>query len=376
MSRRVFGAIVALCAVFVALLLTTTATAPSGETLVFSYSSTDAGPGGVLALRRWLSAQGYTTRSVQAQRFAVPPDSDLLFVLGPTEIVPREHAQALREWVSRGGTLIIGSDRSFFDQQLFEVFGASLTDRPPGPMSGEISPALARPPFRDLSTSAARALTLKEPYAVAIGDGPLAVLAVRRIGSGTVWLLSAPDLLVNSNLGAAENAALVLNLLAGARGRGVGFDEYHHGVRLAPDTFGLFTQTWPGRAALVAAALAFLYVAARGRRFGQPLPLAERPARSSLEYVRSFAGLLRRAHATPLVSERLSRRYRRRFARALGLRPTTSTAEIVATLEHVDPVRAREAAELLARLEAPLTENDALALAARGEILALEVERR
>ncbi len=376
-TRRVLLAIVALSAILLALFATATRTAPASESLVFSYSSTDAGRGGVLALRRWLSALGYETKSVQAQRFAVPADVEVLFVLGPTELVPREDARLLREWVARGNTLVIGSDRSLFDETLYEAFGATLEDRSQRPISGEISPALSRPILRDLSTTTGRALSLREPAAVVVGDGARAILAERRIGAGRAWLLSAPDMLVNANLGAAQNDRLVLNLLADARrGAVVGFDEYHHGVHLEPDAFGLFTGTAPGRAALVAGALAFLYVALRGRRLGSPLPLEERPARSSLEYVRSFAGLLRRSHAAPLAAQRLARRYRRRLARSLGLRPTSDAGEVVSALERVDPQRARDAAELFRRLDAPLAENDVLAAVARAESLLEEVDRR
>ncbi len=377
MTRRSLATIVALSALLLVLLLTATRNAPASDSPVFSYASTDGAPGGVLALRRWLSALGYETKSVQAQRFAVPVDVAVLFVLGPTEFVPREDARELREWVSRGNTLVIGSDRSLVDEALYEVFGATLEERAPRPISGEISPALARPVLRDLSTSTSRALALRQPAAVVIGDGARTILAERQVGTGTVWLLSAPDMLVNANLGAAQNDRLVLNLLADARrGSVVGFDEYHHGVHLEPDAFGLFTGTAPGRAALLAGALVFLYAALRGRRFGAPLPLEERPARSSLDYIRSFAGLLRRSHAAPLAGERLARHYRRRLARSLGLRPTSDTAEVVSALERVDAQRAHGVAELFRRLDAPLAENDVLAAAARAESLLEEIDRR
>jgi hypothetical protein len=368
MSRRVGVLIVALTLLLAVLLFGATGTAPVSEDLVFTYSSTDAGAGGTLALRRWLAALGYETKGIQGQRFAVPAGVDALFVLGPSEFVSEEDAQTLHEWVARGGTAILGSDRTLVDEALYEAFGVALEDRAPRPISGEISPALARPVLRDLSTSTSRALRLVEPAAVLVGDGARAIVAERRIGTGRVVLISAPDMLVNANLGSAQNDRLVLNLIAAIPPGGIiGFDEYHHGVRTPPDLYGLFTGTAPGRAALLAGALVFLYVALRGRRFGASLPIEERPARSSLEYIRSFAGLLRRSRATQLAAERLARRYRRRLARTLGLRATSDAEEIVAAIARFDAAKAREFSELFRRLAAPQRDSELLVVAANAE---------
>lgn len=377
MNRRVAAIIAALGLVLGVLLLVTARTTRGQGDLVFSYSSTDSGPGGVLALRRWLSSLGLETRSVQGQRFAVPEDVDLLFVLGPLELVRREDAELLRAWVGRGGTLVVASDRSLFDEPLFEAFGATVEDRGSAKIGGEISPALRRPVLKDLSTSTGRSLALREPYAVLVGDGERAIVATRRVGDGTVILSSAPDMFANGNLGAAQNDRLVLNVVGGLRrGAVVGFDEFHHGAHLEPDLFGLFFQTGPGRALLFAGAAAFLYLALRGRRFGSPVPIEERPARSSLDYVRSFAGLLRRSGADALAGERLARLYRRRLARALGLRPSSGREEVLAALARSDPRAADGAGVLLRALERGLRDNDLLAAVARAEALLEEVERR
>ena len=49
----------------------------------------------------------------------------------------------------------------------------------------------------------------------------------------------------------------------------------------------------------------FAYVALTGRRLGPPMPLDPRPPRSSLEYVRGFAGLVRRSGRQEIVRDRL-----------------------------------------------------------------------
>ncbi len=99
MTRRTALVIAGLAAVLLVLMLSTTGTAPRGSALFYSYSSTDPGPGGAMLLRRWLAALGYQTSSVQGERFAIPSDLDVLFVLGPTELVRRQEAERLRDWV-------------------------------------------------------------------------------------------------------------------------------------------------------------------------------------------------------------------------------------------------------------------------------------
>lgn len=376
MSRRVLAFVVVLAVALFALLVVTWRPPSDQNALVFSYSSTDAGPGGTLALRRWVASLGYTTSTLQGSRFSVPSNVRVAFVIGPLEAVQPGDAETLAEWVSRGGTAIVASDRSVIDEALFTTFGVELTSRPPGAVGGEISPALARPPFRDLRTSTARALRLAEPAAVLVGDGDRALVVEKRVGRGRVILSSAPDMLANVNLGAAQNGSLVLNFLADApAGSVVAFDEYHHGAHVEPDAMALFTETAPGHAFLFIGAAVFLYVALRGRRFGASLPLEERPARSSLDYIRSFAGLLRRSGARALAGERLARLYRRRFARAAGIRVTSDTPDVLAALRHADPREAAAVEEVLTRLEGPVNDNDLLVTVERAEAIAGEVER-
>jgi hypothetical protein len=375
-SRRAIAFIgVATLALF-AIVLVSVRPARSESDVIPSYSSTDAGPGGILALRRWLAGLGYGTESIQGSRFDVPADAGVVFVVGPLELWSDEEAQRLRDWVGRGGVAIVASDRGLFDSALFQRFGVELMDRPSTGIGGEISPLLDVPPFRDLSTGTARALRLSAPAAVLVGDGPRAIVVASDVGNGRVFLSSAPDMLANKNIAAAQNDRLVLNMLAGTKpGSVVAFDEFHHGAHVEPDLFALFTDTAPGRAFLFAGAMTFLYIVLRGRRFGAPLPIEERPARSSVDYVRSFAGLLRRNDARELAGERLARGYRRRIARVAGIRATASDADVVAAIARGDPSRAAVTGEVLARLERPLSDNDLLATAERAQQLVAEMER-
>jgi hypothetical protein len=118
-----------------------------------------------------------------------------------------------------------------------------------------------------------------------------------------------------------------------AQGGTVAFDEYHHGFHPSADVLVLMQSTWPGRALVFAVAAGFLYLVLSGRRLGPPVPLDPRPARSSLEYIRGFAGLVRRSGRGEIARRRLRRDLRGGLARALGL----------ATLAAADRGRAAEA---------------------------------
>jgi hypothetical protein len=363
--------IAAVIAVQLVVLFLVTAPAADQGSLIPSYASTDASPGGTLALRRWLADLGFQTRSLQGARFEVPSDTDVLFTFGPLEPWRQDEARRLREWVERGGRAIVASDRSFFDDELFAAFGAGLVARPAGSIQAGISPVLSRPAFRDLSSGTVRALRLDEPAAVLVADRDAPLIVERRIGTGVVYLSSASDLFLNGNLATAENYRFALNLLAGVRrGATIDFDEFHHGMHTEPTLDSLFTDTAPGRAALFAALMAFLYIVLRGRRFGAAVPLDVRPQRSSLDYVRSFAGLLRRSGARELAGERLARLYRRQLARAIGARPLASDEDVVAALGRSSPARATSAREVLAQLEHPASDAALLASAERAAQLA------
>jgi len=73
------------------------------------------------------------------------------------------------------------------------------------------------------------------------------------------------------------------------------------------------------------------------------VPLDPRPARSSLEYIRGFAGLVRRSGRGEIARRRLRHDLRSGLARALGLDPAMPFDRVLATLAAADRERAAEA---------------------------------
>jgi len=94
----------------------------------------------------------------------------------------------------------------------------------------------------------------------------------------------------------------------------------------------------------------FAFVALTGRRLGPPLPLDPRPPRSSLEYVRGFAGLVRRSGRQEIVRDGVRRELHHGLARSAGLDPATSFDRVLDQVRVSSPTRAAEAAALDARL--------------------------
>src|SRR5207245_9893855 len=93
------------------------------------------------------------------------------------------------------------------------------------------------------------------------------------------------------------------------------------GIHPTTDLLVLLTRTWPGRALVFVGVAFFLYLIASSRRLGSSIPLDPRPPRSSLEYIRGFAGLVRRSGHGDIARRRFRRELHSALARELGLAP-------------------------------------------------------
>lgn len=306
----------------------------------------DDGAGGAAALRRYLEAMGANTTTLQGERFA--PDvstASVLFILGATETITPTDAESVKKFVSAGGTVVVATDLGLLERPLLDAFGLSVTGLAlPGthPLSSAV---FADPPARALAVDRAGSLSLG-PRALALAsDGRTTIVAAVREGRGTFYMVASLGPFLAAGLGQADNARVALAFAhdAVAQGGTVAFDEYHHGFHPSADVLVLMQSTWPGRALVFAVAAGFLYLVLSGRRLGPPVPLDPRPARSSLEYIRGFAGLVRRSGRGEIARRRLRRDLRGGLARALGLDPGMEFERVLATLAAADRGRAAEA---------------------------------
>jgi hypothetical protein len=197
---------------------------------------------------------------------------------------------------------------------------------------------------------------------------------MRTEGRGTLIVVGTVAPFLTSNLAISDNARFAVGLASAAvaSGGSVAFDEYHHGVHPATTMLAVVERTWPGRALLLVMVVAFLYVALTGRRLGPPQPLDPRPPRSSLEYVRGFAGLVRRAGKQEIVRDRLRRELHAGLARGAGLDPATELSRVIDRVRETSAARADEAAALDAQLRHRLRERDLVRTVARVATLLRE----
>ncbi len=306
----------------------------------------DDGAGGAAALRRYLESMGATTTTIQGERFGLDASAaSVLFILGATEAITPTDAENVKKFVSAGGTAVVATDLGLLERPLLDAFGVSITGLALPGTHPLTSAVFADPPARALAVDRAGSLSIG-PRALALAsDGRTTIAAAVREGRGTFYIVASLWPFTAAGLAQAENARVALAFAhdAVAQGGTVAFDEYHHGFHPSADVLVLMQTTWPGRALVFAVGAGFLYLVLSGRRLGPPVPLDPRPARSSLEYIRGFAGLVRRSGRGEIARRRLRRDLRGGLARALGLDPGMAFDRILATLAAADRGRAAEA---------------------------------
>ncbi len=338
----VVALVLAIATVVFAFATVGTAPATAGRT----GSVYDEGAGGAAALRRYLGAMGANTTTLQGERFA--PDistASVLFILGATEAITPSDAENVRKFVVAGGTAVVATDLGLLERPLLDAFGLSITGLARPGTHALSSAVFSDPPAVSLAVDRAGSLSLS-PRALALAsDGRTTIAAAVREGRGTFYVVASLGPFLAAGLGEADNARVALAFAhdAVAQGGTVAFDEYHHGFHPSADVLVLMQTTWPGRALVFACVAGLLYLVLSGRRLGPAVPLDSRPARSSLEYIRGFAGLVRRSGRGEIARRRLRRDLRGGLARALGLDPGMDFERVLATLAAADRQRAAEA---------------------------------
>src|SRR5437870_6396591 len=324
---------------FIAALAASALTADTSGGVSRSASVYDAGPGGTAALRKYLEAMGAFTMTVQGDTFAADPSQiGVLFMLGPSEQFTQFDALAVRRFVTAGGTAVLASDTGLLESALLDTFDVHVA-APIGPGRYPIGGVtFADPPAHAIAIDRGITLSLGEgrvPLAAASGQ---AIVALAREGTGSLIVVGSVGPFLKAELGEADNGRFALGLAASAiaRGRPVAFAAYHHGVHPSTDVLVLLTRTWPCPAMPVAGIAFLVHLLATGRRLGPAIPLDARPPRSSLEYIRGFAGLVRRSGHGEIARRRFQRELRRALARELALDPETPIGDLVAEIATAD----------------------------------------
>lgn len=334
------------------------ADAPDGRATTHS-----SAPEGVLALLRWTQAIGYDARRLEYTAFALDADTAALFIINPSLPINRTAAGEVLAWVANGGTLILIDDQS----RIFGGGNAILTalDLEVVPHAGEpatieratvLQPVLTTPPVQEVVVQTDRILTFeRSDVARLLGTADSTVLVGIKHGAGYIYVTSASFPFTNQGLRAAQNAALVLNLLRSVPAGGrILFDEYHHGFFTPPSLRSVILGNAWGWALIYTLALLAAYIILTGRRFGRPIPLREEVARrSSAEYVESMADLFQRGGQQSFMLRHYYQSIKRRLARPYSINPRLDDPAFVAELARHRDIDADALLALLARLQQP-----------------------
>lgn len=357
----------ALAIVTIVVLIATTTGPSTGASRTGSVY--DDGPGGASALRRYLEAMGASTTTIQGDAFALSSSARAVLILGASESVTDEDVTKLRSYVRAGGTVVMATELGILERSALDAFGVHVSGVAAPGAHTLSNAAFADPPARTLSVDRGVALGVGPQADVLATDGRAPVIAAVREGSGLFVFAGSLWPFLGAGLGEADNARVVLALVKPALSGVVAFDEYHHGLHPSSDVFVLIQRTWPGRALMFAAILTFLYLVLSGKRIGPPVPLEVRPARSSLEYIRGFAGLVRRSGRGEIARRRLRADLRTGLARGLGLDPATPFDRVLATIGAGDRARAAQARAVDDALARPLRDDQLLRTVAQIEQL-------
>ncbi|HEY6957261.1 MAG TPA: DUF4350 domain-containing protein [Candidatus Limnocylindria bacterium] len=320
----------------------------------------DDGPGGAAALRTYLSSLGAATTTLEGDAFT-PADARVVILLGASELVTDADVAKIRDFVRTGGTVVVATELGLAERGLLGAYGISIAGVAlPGPHD-LANAAFADPPARTIVVDRGVVFAAGANADVLATDGRAPIIVSVREGSGVFIAVGSLWPFIAGGLADGDNARVVLALAKPALAAGaLAFDEYHHGVHPSSDVTVLLERTWAGRALVFMTAVTLLYLILTGRRLGPPIPLTVRPARSSLEYVRGFAGLVRRSGRGEVARRRLRGDLRSGLARELGLDPATDFERVLGVLAARDRARAAEARAVDDALARPLREDQLL----------------
>lgn len=341
---------------------------------VTSFSSNE---NGTLALYRWLTRVYGQVDRLAYRPFALTPNDGLLLVLGPSERYQPAQVEAVVEWVKAGGVLVVAdnvpSPQSAVSP-LLAAFDLKLVASERRITTATVlHPALGAPPVASVPAYTRAALAATSPlpaFAPLAADGETTIIAGQRFGDGYVFALSSVYPFTNEGLREPESAALALNLLRWLPpGERIVFDEFHHGFGPSTDLRSLLLSNPLGWAILYSVAMVGLYILAGSRRFARPLPLrSEAARRSSLEFIDSMAGMLRRAKQIAYAAEHYRQMLRRRLGQPYGISLALDDDAFVEELTAIRPIDRAALSRVLAELRrADLSEAELLQLVAEAD---------
>lgn len=290
------------------------------------------GPGGLRACLELLQRRRVPVGRLHSGYDALGDGTLLVIAMPLAEKPASPEERALTAWVEGGGSALVLWDGSAWPAML-----KGLTPTSGGKGTGQAAPDGG--PLDGLQfapPAPGRGISARPPWRVLAVGGSAAVAVRRRLGQGSVTVLSPALGLRNRDLRSPSDAPVAFVRLVRdgvpTGGRAL-FDELHHGFgETRPPGAALWTALGPGPHAFAWALLGLVaaLVWNGNRRLGAPLRPETGKRASTLDYVTSMAGLYGRAQAAPVAVELLGASFRRRMARRFGVAADAPASDLAA----------------------------------------------
>jgi len=261
-----------------------------------TYSSYDTGRNGYAAFYELLHREDIPSSRFEQPHGLLNRSLRTLIVARPVRHMSQNEAQAIRDWVARGGTLIVlspdGGDREIPGVRLPQthtVKGATALAHVLGIVS------LTRG-VRYLGASGTSVfIALHKPAIPLLGRRHAGVIAALfSFGKGRIIAASDPTIFSNAELGAHDNARFAYNLASTYAP--VWFDETAQGYARTENAWHALPL--PVRVALgLIGATALLALIGSNVRFGPVIVPAPTQAQNSSAFIDSMASLMERGRA-------------------------------------------------------------------------------
>ena len=334
------------------------------------------GPLGTKGLVEVLRELGGEVR-VSADRPGSGTETALLL----SDDLTQERRQAVLDWVGRGGTLVVADPSS--GVTAVEQAGSTQI----GLLDAEIERRCDVAALADVGRVAAPGgIVFEVPEGPGSPGGPPnggtracfprndgAWLLVQPVGGGTVVRLGGASVLVNRELGEADNAVLLASLLVPAEGTGV---QVLQPPLPGGGDAGLTDLIAPRvRLALWQLVVAFVLLALwRARRLGRPVAEPQPVQLPGADLVVAVGNLLQRARGRGQAAGLLTDDLRRSLAERLGLPPSTPADQVADTVAARTGIPRERVLRTLTR-STPRDEAELVALSQAIDTVRREVTR-
>jgi len=285
---------------------------------------------------------------------------DALVILEPVVGLEKEERKALGDWVEDGNCLVLAPGKRSFNPALPATwfFDNWINVGPPGTKVVEPDEKVVATAGDTLSTHDPLCMGIREMMSRAdfrfptgsVTKGPLAGSLVDEIwrddygvaaarvhyGNGKIIALADTYWLSNRGIDESDNSLFLANIAHeatnGNRSGKIGFDEIHHGFRLASSPeiaiAKLMLEEFWGWGIIQAALVGLLGLFAAGVRFGKPRDLVQQQRRQHGEFAEAAGRTLHDASASDLAYRTLVHHYRNRLCKLLHLPPEADAAEL------------------------------------------------